>query len=155
VNIRDNAELRPVYLETMCNLTAGVAHEDRLLQQLEAIDALIRPEIEREVPVLWQPAGLSPLDADNAGTYAAEFERMLEFIPARLAAVRQMLAAEGIDCKKKQAEPLSASADEEGCACTVPRSHASQRNWAWLPLSVAGLCLLRRRRSSPTERTTN
>lgn len=162
VNIRDNAELRPIYLETMCTLTNGVAHEDRLLEQLQSIDALIRPEIEREVPILWQPANRDPLAADIDGTYAAEFNRMQEFIPARLAAVRRLIEAEGVDCKKGLATATSDSkADADaGCGCRLAGSPTSRPGCSWLALGVVAFGLSRRSRPSaqnsrPAQRATH
>jgi hypothetical protein len=96
--IRDNAEIRPRYLEIMCRLASGVARESKLLADLQALDALIRPIIETEVPVLWTPAGKNPLDVSVDGTYASEVERMKTWIPARVQAVRRMIEAEGVDC---------------------------------------------------------
>ena len=96
--IRDNAEIRPRYLELMCRLASGVARESKLLADLQALDAPIRPIIETEVPVLWAPAGKNPLDVSVEGTYASEVGRMKTWIPARVQAVRRMIEAEGVDC---------------------------------------------------------
>jgi hypothetical protein len=98
VNIRDQAELRPHYLETLCRLSNGVGNEQRLVSQLTAIDEWLRPLIADEVPLLWEPRGEDPLDATTPGTYAAEVERMKEWIPARIAAVREMIEDEGTTC---------------------------------------------------------
>lgn len=99
VNIRDNAELRPFYLKAMCDITNGTGNEGKVLAQWQAIDALLRPAIAEEVPTLWEPQGLDPLDADTPGTYAAEFERMHQWIPDRVQAVRRMIEEEGVSCE--------------------------------------------------------
>lgn len=98
--VRDNPEIRPRYLEQLCLMTNGVLEERRVLDELAQVDALIRPVIAAEVPVLWAPLGLDPLDPTAEGTYAAELERMKSWIPARIAAVRSLVAAEGVSCAK-------------------------------------------------------
>ena len=107
--IRDNAEIRPRYLEIMCRLASGVARESKLLADLQALDALIRPIIATEVPVLWTPAGKDPLDVSVDGTYASEVERMKTWIPARVQAVRRMIEAEGVDCPASCQEGATAT----------------------------------------------
>jgi hypothetical protein len=98
VNIRDNAEIRPRYLETLCNITNGTGNETKIVTAIDAIDQLIRPVLAEEVPVLWEPLELDPLDAAIPGTYAAEVERMRTWVPARIEAVRQMIRDEGVEC---------------------------------------------------------
>jgi hypothetical protein len=145
VNIRNNAELRPLYLQTMCRLTQGEAHEDRLLEQLREIDALIRPEIEREVPILWLPANLDPLADSVPGTYAAEYERMLQFIPARVQAARTMIKAEGIECAQGAVPPLDAQTDDAaGCGCSLP-GRTPRVGATWLAAGLVCLGLMRRK----------
>jgi MYXO-CTERM domain-containing protein len=107
--IRDNAEIRPRYLEIMCRLASGVARESKLLADLQALDALIRPLIETEVPVLWTPAGKNPLDVSVEGTYASEVERMKTWIPARVQAVRRLIEAEGVACPASCQEGATAT----------------------------------------------
>ena len=107
--IRDNAEIRPRYLEIMCRLASGVARESKLLADLQALDALIRPIIATEVPVLWTPAGKDPLDVSVDGTYASEVERMKTWIPARVQAVRRMIEAEGVGCPASCQEGATAT----------------------------------------------
>ena len=107
--IRDDAEIRPRYLEIHVRLASGVARESKLLADLQALDALIRPIIETEVPVLWTPAGKNPLDVSVDGTYASEVERMKTWIPARVRAVRGMIEAEGVDCPASCQEGASAT----------------------------------------------
>jgi MYXO-CTERM domain-containing protein len=99
VNIRDDAEIRPRYLEALCNVANGTGFEDEVVSQLDRIDARIRPVIAQEVAVLWQPRGLDPLDADTPGTYAAEVERLRDWIPERVQAVRRMITDEGVPCQ--------------------------------------------------------
>jgi MYXO-CTERM domain-containing protein len=98
--VRDDQQIRPRYLEQLCLMTNGVLEEGRVLAELSEVDALIRPIIAAEVPVHWAPVGLDPLDALVEGTYAAEVERMKSWIPARIQAVRSLVAAEGVACAK-------------------------------------------------------
>lgn len=98
INIRDNPEIRLRYLEIMCQLANGVALESKLLAELSAIDALIRPIIATEVEPVWLASGRDPLDATVAGTYASEFERMKTWIPERIQAVRTLIETEGVAC---------------------------------------------------------
>ncbi|HEY8925641.1 MAG TPA: CotH kinase family protein, partial [Polyangia bacterium] len=99
-NIRDNPEIRPRYLEILCQLSNGVADETRLVERLLALDALVRPLLAAEVASIWAPLGRDPLNAAVAGTYAAEVERMKTWIPARVEAVRAMIRAEGVACDR-------------------------------------------------------
>jgi hypothetical protein len=110
--IRDDPEIRPRYLEILCELANGVGHEDKLVAEMGALDALIRPLIAAEVDPVWAPMGRDPLDAGAAGTYAAEVERMKTWIPARIQAVRRMVEAEGIACP---------AACEDGATATCER----------------------------------
>lgn len=132
VNTRDNAEIRPIYLEAMCRASNGVAEEAALLSELDAIDALIRPVIAEEIPGVWQPQGLDPLDANEEGTYAHELERLREWIPDRVAAVREMIAAEGVPCQRGCEEGAVAACDVDGCSgrrsCTQGRWGNCQRS---------------------------
>jgi CotH kinase protein len=145
VNIRDNAEVRPVYLEQMCELSNTIASEAKLLEQLDAIDALIRPELAKEVPLLWQAAGLDPLDERTRGTYAAEVLRMRDFLPQRLRAVRALIEAEGVDCPEAAAAGAE-SAEVAGCGCQLPASdRARNSGWFWVAVGL----LLRRRSQGP------
>jgi MYXO-CTERM domain-containing protein len=98
--IREQPEIRPRYLEQLCVMTNGVLEESRVLAELAQVDALIRPIIAAEVPIHWAPVGLDPLDPLVEGTYAAEVERMKSWVPARIAAVRSLVAAEGVACVK-------------------------------------------------------
>jgi MYXO-CTERM domain-containing protein len=98
--IRDHSEIRPRYLEQLCLMTNGVLEEGRVLAELAKVDTLIRPVVAAEVPIHWAPAGLDPLNALVEGTYAAEVERMKTWIPARISAVRSLVAAEGVACAK-------------------------------------------------------
>jgi hypothetical protein len=131
VNIRDNTELRPTYLEVVCRLTNGVANEARLVEQLSAVDALIRPVIAEEVPVLWEPREEDPLDALVPGTYASEVERMKTWMPARVAAVRTLIEADGIGCAPGCLEGESVACEHYGCpsirTCTDGPWGACQR----------------------------
>jgi hypothetical protein len=124
--IRDNPEIRPRYLEQLCLMTNGVLEESRVLAELGQVDALIRPVIMTEVPVVWTPLGLDPLDATLQGTYAAEVERMKTWIPARIQAVRALVAAEGVACEKGCAEGSTRACDYSG----VP-SERSCRGGVW------------------------
>jgi MYXO-CTERM domain-containing protein len=112
--IRDDPEIRPRYLEQLCLMTNGVLEESRVLSELAAVDALIRPILAEEVPVLWAPAGLDPLNAAVEGTYAAEVERMKSWIPARIQAVRALVAAEGVACAAGCEEGSVRSCDYQG-----------------------------------------
>jgi len=98
LSIRDNLEIRARYLEIMCQLSNGVAMETKLVGELVALDARIRPLVASEVESIWAPLGRDPLDATSEGTYAAEVERMKTWIPARIQAVRKMIEAEGVAC---------------------------------------------------------
>jgi hypothetical protein len=98
LKVRDNAEIRPRYLEAMCQLSKRVALESKLLAEMEALDALVRPIVATEVEPLWAASGRDPLDAAAEGTYASEFERMKTWIPARIRAVRALIEAEGVPC---------------------------------------------------------
>ncbi len=141
LNTRGNAEIRPAYLQAMCRLTNGPANETRLTEWIDAIDARIRPIVAREVPPLWEPRGLDPLDADTPGTYAAEVLRMQEWIPARIAAVRAMIEAEGIECPAGCSEGETAVCERYGCvssrtcaggqwqACVPPEMNVDGRDW--------------------------
>lgn len=115
VNIRDNPELRPVYLDIMCRLTNGVADEDALLEELAAIDALVRPLLAEEVTSVWQAEGLDPLDEEREGTYANEVARMREWIPGRIAAVRALVEDEGVSCTRGCDEGAVVACDHYGC----------------------------------------
>ncbi len=98
LNVRDNAQIRPRYLQAMCQLTQGVASESKLLAEWEALDALVRPIVATEIEPVWAASGRDPLDASIEGTYASEFERMKTWIPARIQAVRALIEAEGVSC---------------------------------------------------------
>jgi hypothetical protein len=98
LHVRDDAQIRPRYLEAMCQLSQGVASESKLLAQLQALDALVRPIVATEVEPVWAASGRDPLDAATQGTYASEFERMKTWIPARIQAVRGLIEAEGVSC---------------------------------------------------------
>lgn len=98
VAIREQPEIRARYLEIMCQIAGGVAHEEKLLAELQALDALIRPVVADEVEPIWAPLGRDPLDVSAAGSYAAEAERMKSWIPARIRAVRALIQAEGVTC---------------------------------------------------------
>jgi hypothetical protein len=124
--IRDNAEIRPRYLEQLCLMTNGVLDESRVLAELTAVDAAIRPIIAEEVPIHWAPAGLNPLDATVQGTYAAEVERMKTWIPARIQAVRSLVAAEGVACARGCEDGAVQACDYLGL-----RSSRTCRSGAW------------------------
>lgn len=112
--VRDHPEIRPRYLEQLCIMTNGVLEESRVLAELSAVDALIRPVIAAEVPILWAPQGLDPLDAAVEGTYAAEVERMKTWIPARIQAVRSLVTAEGVACAAGCEEGRVLACDDQG-----------------------------------------
>jgi hypothetical protein len=114
--IRDDAEIRPRYLEILCELANGVGHEDKLVAELRATDALIRPLIAAEVDPVWAPRGRDPLDAGAMGTYAAEVERMKTWIPARIQAVRRMVEAEGVPCPAACEDGATATCEHLGRA---------------------------------------
>jgi hypothetical protein len=114
LNVRDNAQIRPRYLEAMCQLSQGLASESKLLAQLEALDALVRPIVATEVGPVWAASGRDPLDAGTAGTYASEFERMKTWIPARIQAVRALIEAEGVSCPSSCQQGDTASCDFGG-----------------------------------------
>lgn len=124
--IREDPEIRPRYLEQVCLMTNGVLEETRVLTELAAVDALIRPVIATEVASLWTPFGLDPLDASVEGTYAAEVERMKSWIPARIQAVRALVAAEGVACEPGCEEGRVLACDDQGS-----RSERSCREGAW------------------------
>jgi MYXO-CTERM domain-containing protein len=124
--IRDNPEIRPRYLEQLCLMTNGVLEESRVLAELGQVDALIRPVIMAEVPVLWTPLGRDPLDATVPGTYAAEVERMKTWIPARIQAVRGLVSAEGVACEKGCTEGATRPCDYFGT-----QSERSCRGGLW------------------------
>jgi len=113
-DVRDNAQIRPRYLEAMCQLSQGVASESKLLAQWEALDALVRPIVATEVGPVWAASGRDPLDAGTAGTYASEFERMKTWIPARIQAVRALIEAEGVSCPSSCQQGDTASCDFGG-----------------------------------------
>lgn len=115
VNTRDEPELRRTYLEILCRLTNGVGEENKVVAQLEQLDALVRPLVAEELPLLWQSEGLDPLDASTPGTYAAEVERMRTWIPGRVRAVRSMIQAQGVACPAGCEEAATASCDFAGC----------------------------------------
>jgi MYXO-CTERM domain-containing protein len=126
--IRDNPEIRPRYLDALCQMTNGVLEENRVLAELAAVDTLIRPIVAAEVPIHWAPEGLDPLDAAVAGTYAAEVERMKTWIPARIRAVRALVAAEGVACGVGCEEGRVLTCDYQG----LPSQRSCQRG-AWGP----------------------
>lgn len=112
---RANEELRPHYLEILCQMTNGVGREEKVLAEFNALDERVRPILAEEVPVLWEPEGLDPLDASILGTYAAEVERMQTWIPERIQAVRQLITDEGVVCEKGCEEGAVATCDFFGC----------------------------------------
>jgi MYXO-CTERM domain-containing protein len=114
VRVREHPEIRPRYLEQLCLMTNGVLEEGRVLAELAKVDALIRPILAAEVPIHWAPAGLDPLDPLVMGTYAAEVERMKTWIPARIQAVRSLVAAEGVACMKGCEEGRLLACDVQG-----------------------------------------
>lgn len=125
LNIRDQAEIRARYLEIMCQLSNGVARESKLVAELTALDALIRPLIAQEVASIWAPFGKDPLDPAGEGTYAAEVERMKIWIPARIQAVRKLIEAEGVACPAGCAEGATTTCEFLGLpsqrSCTAGR----------------------------------
>src|SRR6185295_11401508 len=115
-DIRDNPEVRPRYLEILCQLSNGVGHEAKLLAELAALDVRIRPVVADEVEPVWAPVGRDPLDAMVEGTYAAEVERMKAWIPARIEAVRRMIEAEGVACPSGCEEGATTACERLGRA---------------------------------------
>ncbi len=89
-------EIRQRYLEIACQLTNGTLAEERLLADFEALDALLRPIIAEEIPLVWPDK--DPLDESTDGTYASEYLRMRDWIAARIPYVRAQISAEGYDC---------------------------------------------------------
>jgi hypothetical protein len=95
---RCDDEIRARYLTVACQLTNGTLHPDALLAGLDELDAMVRPLVAEEIEPVWSGVGADPLDAESEGTYAAEYLRMQEWIPARIASVREQITAAGIDC---------------------------------------------------------
>jgi len=114
-NTREADELRATYLEILCRMTNGVAEEGKVLAELNRLDALIRPVIAAEVPILWEPMGVDPLDASTLGTYASEVDRMQDWIVGRVRAVRSMIEAEGVSCPPGCTDGAIVSCDDRGC----------------------------------------
>ena len=104
---RCNGDIAPRYLGVMCQLANGTLHEDALVAEWDAIDALLRPIVAEEVEPVWSPHGIDPLDADDTGTYAAEYVRVRRWIQDRLPFVRSQIEAGGVSCP-------------EGCTATEP-----------------------------------
>ncbi len=97
---RCHPDIAPRYLEIACQLTNGTLDEDRLVAELEALDALVRPIVADEVAPVWAPHGLDPLDADTAGTYAAEYLRVRDWIQLRIPFIRSEIEAAGGSCAR-------------------------------------------------------
>jgi hypothetical protein len=114
LNTRDQPEIRRQYLENMCQLSNGVAQEEKLLSEFEALDALVRPIVAEEVEPLWAPVGRNPLDASVEGTYASEVERMKKWIPDRVRAVRTLIEAEGVACPEGCEEGARVACEASG-----------------------------------------
>ncbi len=93
---RCQSEIGQRYLEIACQLTNGTLAEERLLADLEWLDALLRPIIAEEVDLVWPD--LDPLDPDTAGTYASEYLRLRDWIAQRIPDVRGQITAAGVDC---------------------------------------------------------
>jgi hypothetical protein len=98
----------------MCQLSNGVAQEEKLLSEFEALDALVRPIVAEEVEPLWAPVGRNPLDASVEGTYASEVERMKKWIPDRVRAVRTLIEAEGVACPEGCEEGARVACEASG-----------------------------------------
>ena len=95
---RCDDEVGQRYLEVACQLTNGTLHQDKLLAELAALDALVRPIVADEIALVW--GADDPLDADENGTYASEYNRMQTWIPERIASVRGQIEAAGVSCPK-------------------------------------------------------
>lgn len=129
--IREQPEIRARYLEVMCQIAGGVAHEQKLLSELQALDALVRPIVATEVASIWAPLGRDPLDQMTAGTYAAEVERMKAWIPARIQAVRSLIEAEGgacsADCPEGETSPCEYLGRPSRRTCSAGRWSTCER----------------------------
>lgn len=112
---RANAEMRPRYLDVLCQMTNGVGSEEKVVAQFNSIDQVLRPILTDEVPILWEPQGQDPLDEATVGTYAAEVVRMQRWIPERIQAVRQLIVDEGVACEKGCEEGATVACDYFGC----------------------------------------
>lgn len=125
LRIREQSEIRRHYLELMCQLTNGVAQEEKLVSELQALDALVRPIVAEEVEPVWAPVGRNPLDGTLEGTYASEVERMKQWIPERIRAVRGLIEAEGVacpaGCDEGASVPCEASGRQGHRVCTSDR----------------------------------
>jgi hypothetical protein len=113
---RCNADIEPRYLEVMCQLANGTLHEDALVAEWDAIDALLRPIVAEEVDPVWAPHGIDPLDADQAGTYAAEYVRVRQWIQDRVPYVRGQIEASGVTCPDGCTEAASETCEYLTCA---------------------------------------
>jgi hypothetical protein len=144
LHTRANEELRPHYLEILCQLTNGVGREEKVLAEFNALDDRVRPSLSEEVPILWGPEGLNPLDGSTLGTYAAEVERMQTWIPERVQAVRQMISDEGVACEKGCEEGAIATCDFWGCpsqrTCTGGEWSSCEARPGYIPGSLDADC---------------
>ena len=97
---RCRPEIRERYLTIACQLINGTLAEEKLIAGFEYLDAVLRPIIAQEVEPIWNHSivGKDPLDATTLGTYASEYERYQNWIPARIASVRAQIIASGVDC---------------------------------------------------------
>jgi hypothetical protein len=94
---RCHPDIRPRYLEIMCQLINGTLAADRLVAEWDAIDARIRPDIAAEVDTVWFESEKGPMD-DQEGTYVTEVPRLRAWIQARIPFVRARIEAEGVSC---------------------------------------------------------
>jgi hypothetical protein len=102
---RCETEVGQRYLEIACQLTQGTLAPERLLADFAALDAVLRPIIAEEIPLVWPDD--DPLDPNTAGTYANEYDRMVTWISERIPDVRAQIEARGVTCAESCQSGLS------------------------------------------------
>lgn len=102
---RCEPEIGRRYLEIACQLTQGTLAPERLLADFAALDAVLRPIIAEEIPLIWPDD--NPLDPTTGGTYANEYDRMVTWITERIPDVRSQIEARGVTCPESCQSGLS------------------------------------------------
>ncbi len=111
---RCHPELGQAYLETACQLINGTLSVERLLEDFDHVDALIRPLIPAETDLVW--GGTDPLNGEADNTYQHEYARIREWIENRIPYVRGQIEAAGVPCALGCPEGATEACDYLSCA---------------------------------------
>jgi hypothetical protein len=120
---RCHPEIRPRYLEIACQLANGTLAGEKLLADLAALDALVRPIAMLEDDPVWPDD--DPFDPEIEGTYAWQVDQLETWIPERITNVRAMIEDEGVSCPDGCSDGASEPCAYLACAgerrCTAGR----------------------------------